>query len=327
MSGSIVDGSAETIQALDHGAGFAVLGNSRGSVVAGQAVGAGVIGVFGAPFAQPFPKHVGVAGVNEEGPVGFLAGRDPLFNQHAGVFGESDQRGVFGNSPGGFGVAGLSARGVGVHGVNGKGATTKPKVGSGLLGESEFGNGLSGISEHAVGVFGRGPVAGHFEGNVEVTGKINGADCQFNTITAIVDVVLSGADCAEEFDITGAERIDPGTVMVINEEGALQQSQQAYDKRVAGVISGAGGLRPGIILDRQQSQGNRMPIALVGKVYCKVDAQYARVEVGDMLTTSPTPGHAMKAGDPFQAFGSVIGKALRRLESGQGLVPILIALQ
>jgi hypothetical protein len=66
---------------------------------------------------------------------------------------------------------------------------------------------------------------------------------------------------------------------------------------------------------------------LLGKVYCKVDAQYSPVEVGDLLTTSPTPGYAMKAGDPVKALGAMIGKALRPLSEGQGLIPILIALQ
>ena len=51
------------------------------------------------------------------------------------------------------------------------------------------------------------------------------------------------------------------------------------------------------------------------------------IEIGDLLTTSPTPGHAMKADDPLKAFGTVIGKALRPLAAGQGLLPILIALQ
>ena len=115
--------------------------------------------------------------------------------------------------------------------------------------------------------------------------------------------------------------------MVLDQDGALHQSQQAYDKRVAGVISGAGDYKSGLILDRRQSQDNRVPVALVGKVYCKVDAQYAPIEAGDLLTTSPTLGHAMKADDPFKAFGSVIGRALRSLETGQGLIPILIALQ
>ena len=115
--------------------------------------------------------------------------------------------------------------------------------------------------------------------------------------------------------------------MVVGEKGALHQSHQAYDKRVAGVISGAGDYKPGIVLDKQHSQSNRKPIALLGKVYCKVDASHASIEVGDLLTTSDRPGHAMKAADPLKAFGSVIGKALRPLKEGQGLIPILIALQ
>ena len=127
--------------------------------------------------------------------------------------------------------------------------------------------------------------------------------------------------------MSGTERVAPGTVMVINDEGALCESQKAYDTRVAGVISGAGSYKPALILDKQVSSRNRRPIALMGKVYCKVDAQFGAVDVGDLLTTSPTPGHAMKTSDPFKAFGAVIGKALRPLTEGQGLIPVLVALQ
>lgn len=141
------------------------------------------------------------------------------------------------------------------------------------------------------------------------------------------DIILQNGDCAEDFDVSESEEIDPGTVMVLDPEGRLQQSREVYDKRVAGVISGAGNYRPGIILDKKSSPRKRMPLALVGKVYCKVDAQYSPIEVGDLLTTSATSGHAMKATDPFKAFGAVIGKALRPLQTGQGLIPILIALQ
>jgi hypothetical protein len=80
-------------------------------------------------------------------------------------------------------------------------------------------------------------------------------------------------------------------------------------------------------LDKQAGVIGRMPVALVGKVYCRVDAQYGPIELGDLLTTSVTPGHAMKASDPFRAFGAVIGKALQPLADGQGLIPVLIALQ
>jgi hypothetical protein len=141
------------------------------------------------------------------------------------------------------------------------------------------------------------------------------------------DVKLLNADCAEEFDIAAADRVDPGTVMVLTGGGALLPSQQAYDKRVAGIVSGAGDYKPALILDRQPDGGHRQPIALMGKVFCKVDAGYGPIEIGDLLTTSPTAGHAMKAADPTRAFGSVIGKALHPLEGGQGLIPVLVALQ
>jgi hypothetical protein len=69
------------------------------------------------------------------------------------------------------------------------------------------------------------------------------------------------------------------------------------------------------------------PVALVGTVFCHVDADYAAVSTGDLLTTSPTSGHAMKAVDRQVAFGAIIGKALRPLQVGRGLLPILVALQ
>ncbi|MGH8547999.1 MAG: hypothetical protein ACRERU_05265 [Methylococcales bacterium] len=65
-----------------------------------------------------------------------------------------------------------------------------------------------------------------------------------------------------------------------------------------------------------------MPVALLGKVYCKVDATYSPIEVCDLLTTALSLGHAMKADDPVKAFGAVIGKALRSLKAGQGMIPI-----
>jgi hypothetical protein len=141
------------------------------------------------------------------------------------------------------------------------------------------------------------------------------------------DIILANADCAEDFDISHSTEIEPGTVMVIEQEGKLKECDLPYDKRVAGVISGAGNYKPGLVLDKRKSIENRKSISLMGKVYCKVDAQSSSINVGDLLTTSSTRGHAMKAADPMKAFGSVIGKALRPLKAGTGLIPILIALQ
>ncbi len=141
------------------------------------------------------------------------------------------------------------------------------------------------------------------------------------------DIRLANADCAEEFDSADPHAAEPGTVMVLGEKGDLRESHQAYDKRVAGVVSGAGTYRPGIVLDKDASKTNRLAIGLLGKVYCKVEAQSSPIEVGDLLTTSCTPGRAMKASDSMRAFGAVIGKALRPLTEGHGLIPILIALR
>jgi hypothetical protein len=172
--------------------------------------------------------------------------------------------------------------------------------------------------DQGIGVYGTGgKYAGHFQGNVKVTGDIRVGG----------DVCLDGSDCAEDFDIAGLEAVEAGTVMVIDKEGTLRRCQDAYDKKVTRVISGAGEYKPGLILGRRPSTSQRLPLALVGKVYCKVDAQFGPIEIGDLLTTSSTPGHAMKAADPLKAFGSVIGKALRPLDAGQGMIPILIALQ
>jgi hypothetical protein len=144
------------------------------------------------------------------------------------------------------------------------------------------------------------------------------------------DIMLANADCAEEFDVADdvaadAAAAEPGTVMAVDEAGAVRPCASAYDKRVAGVISGAGDLRPGIVLDRRASRRRRVPIALMGKVYCKVDADYAPIAAGDLLTTSPSPGRAMKASDPELSLGAVIGKALRPLAAGQGAIPVLVA--
>ncbi|HEV8461046.1 MAG TPA: hypothetical protein VGQ38_10080 [Gaiellaceae bacterium] len=141
------------------------------------------------------------------------------------------------------------------------------------------------------------------------------------------DIVLQNADCAEEFEVAEAETPEAGTVMVIDENGALTPCTAAYDRRVAGVISGAGDSRPGIVLGRKPGASDRHPLALVGRVFCKVDADAEAIEVGDLLTTSLTRGHAMKATDAQAAFGSVIGKALAPLRQATGLIPILVTLQ
>jgi hypothetical protein len=248
--------------------------------------------VFGVTYA---PGRAAVVGVSE------VHNTDPTRKQidpGPGVLGQSDGTGVWGNSKTWVGVYGETRSTVG---------------GAAVMGEHhQGGSAVFGLSQTGVGVHGRGGrLAGYFEGDVEVTG----------------DIRLSNADCAEDFTIGSDLAVEPGTVMVLDDAGALSPSLRAYDRRVAGVVSGAGDYKPGIVLDRRSSERNRQPIALLGKVYCKADARYAAIATGDLLTTSPTTGHAMKAVDPARAFGAVIGKALRPLKDGRGLIPVLIALQ
>lgn len=146
-------------------------------------------------------------------------------------------------------------------------------------------------------------------------------------------------DCAEDFDISDLEtnRVEAGTVMVLTENGSLESSHQEYDKKVAGIVSGARGYKPAMVLNRQSQFRNenqkedknrhRLPIALMGKVYCKVDARNSPIEIGDLLTTSSTKGYAMKVENPTKAFGAVIGKALGSIKEGLGMIPVLVTLQ
>jgi hypothetical protein len=114
---------------------------------------------------------------------------------------------------------------------------------------------------------------------------------------------------------------------VIADDETLRQSTEPYDPRVAGVVSGASHRKHGLLLGGGKPASNRLPLALTGTVFCKVDAESRPIEVGDLLTTSQAPGHAMKAADRERAFGAVLGKALQRLPEGFGMIPILIALQ
>jgi hypothetical protein len=141
------------------------------------------------------------------------------------------------------------------------------------------------------------------------------------------DITLSGADCAELFEVAEGVSVAPGSVLVLNDQAQVHPCQEAYDRHVAGIASGGGGVGPGVVLGGLASTTNRVPLALSGRAHCKIDAQFGAIAVGDLLTTSPTPGHAMKASDGTRAFGAVIGKALRRHDAGQGVIPILVALQ
>lgn len=148
------------------------------------------------------------------------------------------------------------------------------------------------------------------------------------SIRVAEDVILAGADCAEEFSVEPGAAAGPGTVLVIEPGLRLAPCSRPYDRRVAGVVSGAGDRRPGIVLGRRAGgpDGHRVPVALTGTVLCQVDATVDPIRVGDLLTSSPRVGHAMRAADAGRSFGAVLGKALDGLDSGVGTIPVLVTL-
>jgi hypothetical protein len=149
--------------------------------------------------------------------------------------------------------------------------------------------------------------------------------------------ITGGSDFSENFDVNhgpasseGTAKIEAGMVVVIDpaNPGKLTLSARAYDRRVAGIISGAGGVKPGMMMSQEGTLADgQHPVALSGRVYCRVDASQGAVEPGDLLTTSSTPGHAMKVADAMKAQGAIIGKAMTGLKEGKGLVLVLVTLQ
>jgi hypothetical protein len=147
--------------------------------------------------------------------------------------------------------------------------------------------------------------------------------------------ITGGSDFAENFDINAAPesealKAEPGLVVTIdpNSPGKLQLSTQAYDQGVAGIISGAGGVKPGMMMGQSGTLADgKYPVALTGRVYCWADASHGAIVPGNLLTTSSTPGHAMKVSDPAKAQGAILGKAMTSLKEGKGLVLVLVTLQ
>jgi len=140
--------------------------------------------------------------------------------------------------------------------------------------------------------------------------------------------LLSGpGDVAERFPSDAALR--PGSVVAIDPAaaGKMVAASRPYDRRVAGVVSGAHDYRPGITLRADDSVKNAVPVTLTGTVYCLASDVNGPIHAGDLLTTSSISGYAMRVTDVGAAHGAIVGKALEDLKGDRGLVMILASLQ
>ena len=193
-----------------------------------------------------------------------------------GVHGSSEKtNGVLGECDNGTGVSGTSITGVGVSGNGVTGVSGTSPIGVGVSGNGVTGvsgkgtsasndaiQGISNAAGHAAvaahnygggfglygtsdrpggtGIYAQGAThAAVFDGDVQVNGMLTATkDANVNgTLNVAVDIVLTGADFAEEFDLTGTADAEPGTVMVLDGEGGVEPSCCAYDRKVAGIIS------------------------------------------------------------------------------------------
>ncbi len=160
------------------------------------------------------------------------------------------------------------------------------------------------------------------------TTEIGGTTTYIDGVASVKAITIrGGADVAEPFGM--AEEVAKGSVVVIDKEhpGQLKLSTRAYDKRVAGIVSGANGINPGIALHQEGALEGGENVALSGRVYVLADASNGEIEPGDLLTTSDAPGHAMKVTDIAKAQGAILGKAMSRLQDGRGMVLVLVTLQ
>jgi len=103
------------------------------------------------------------------------------------------------------------------------------------------------------------------------------------------------------------EPVEAGEVLVADAAagGLLMRGAAAADRSVAGIAG-----EPGTIV-------------LMGFAACRVDASYGAIRAGDLLTTSPTPGRAMRTEEAVP--GTILGKALEPLASGTGTIRVLVA--
>ncbi|MDD5646328.1 MAG: hypothetical protein PHW86_04090 [Candidatus Bipolaricaulis sp.] len=249
-----------------------------------------------------------------------------------GMTDATDKAAVFGVSVSSVGVSGHSDKSDGVLGFTG--ASGK----SGVWGRSTSGVGVTGSSGESDGVVGwtdsaqKSGVYGRSTNGIGVTAASSAGTALYvdgtSTFKRYATFEGGHGDVAENY--RAGEPLEAGDVVVISRDGglALVRSRVANDTAVVGVVAGEPSLRlAGGIPDAEG-----VPLAIAGRVRCKVDAGYGAIAPGDLLTASPSPGYAMKAipvqvsGVELYRPGSLIGKALEPCDAGLGLIEVLVTL-
>jgi hypothetical protein len=148
------------------------------------------------------------------------------------------------------------------------------------------------------------------------------------TAPSVTFTGANGGDYAEAVNAKGSlKTYEPGDVLVIGDgvDGEVQKSVDPYSTMVAGIYA----TKPGVIGRRQSllKEAEEIPMAMIGIVPTKVTTENGPIHRGDLLVTSSSIGYAMKGTDRGRMLGAVIGKAMSSLESGTGVIEVLVTLQ
>ncbi len=278
----------------------------------------------------------GVSGTDNNasgtGVAGYSTGSTGVYGagaKYGGYFFSSTANGVYGANGAGSGLASLFGYGYGVRGDsdNGHGVVGTSGTGFGVIASANNGYGLYASSVSGTAVYVQGTSVLNGDTTIYGATTINGI------ATAHKVQIVGGSDVAEPYNIRQSGGTAPiaGMVVAIDPQriGQMRVASRAYDRTVSGIISGANGVEPGITLTQKGTVADgSLPVASMGRVWawCDADAN-GPIAAGDLLTTSATPGHAMRAKSGKRASGAILGKAMSPLAKGRGLVLVLVTLQ
>jgi hypothetical protein len=161
----------------------------------------------------------------------------------------------------------------------------------------------------------------------------------------VVDQFVNArGDSFEQGDVVVLGDVEPSLKWAVEEVPIpeVDLATDAYDTRVCGIVAQTRSRieessgEPSVVVltpeELAEIDPNKVEPGQIGTFVtlgafanCKVDADIAPIAIGDLLTTSPTPGHAQKA-DPKKAVGAILGKAMGGLDKGKGRIPVLVLL-
>jgi hypothetical protein len=148
--------------------------------------------------------------------------------------------------------------------------------------------------------------SGILNGQANGVGNIGNATGYFNTIFAKA-TSAQYADLAEMY--VSDNNYAPGTVVEFGGTHEITISSTSHSTAVAGIVS----TNPRYLMNSAQTGEHVLPVALTGRVPCRVQGP---VRKGDVLVASSTPGVAQRIGMNWQP-GCVLGKSMQGIDNSE----------